>query len=69
MWLLKFHRSYLPNERRDAGKNGNIVNICENWTLQRTVWFAAFQQPEGAVAAGTMLWFGTGENQMKIRTS
>jgi hypothetical protein len=60
MWL-KFHRSHLPNERRDAGKNGNIVNRCINWTLQQLVWFAAFQQPDLAVAAGTMLWFGTCE--------
>jgi hypothetical protein len=32
------------------------------------IWFAAFQQPEVMVAAGTMLWFCTGENQLKIGT-
>jgi hypothetical protein len=30
--------------------------------MQQMVWFAAFQQPDIAVAADTMLWFGTGEN-------
>jgi hypothetical protein len=33
------------------------------------VWFAAIEQPEVTVAAGTMLWFCTGENQLKIGTS
>jgi hypothetical protein len=33
------------------------------------VWFAANQQPEVTVAAGTMLWFCTGVIQLKIGTS
>jgi hypothetical protein len=63
MWL-KFHGSHLPDERRDVGKNGSIINRGGKWILQRMVWFAALQQPHVAVAASTMLWFGLA--QVKI---